>query len=105
MRRSEPLIDSMMCLRDRLRSFGPGPVGQNTFVKISRPSRRWPLSARPKTSSALVPAYASAVSNVVMPTSRAALTHASAASSSTWEPWVIQLPYAISLIIRPERPR
>jgi hypothetical protein len=80
------LIDSMMCLRDRLRSFGPGPVGQKTFVKISRPSRRSPFKARPSTSSARVPAYTSAVSKVVMPTSRAARTHASAASSSTWDP-------------------
>src|SRR3954463_6128589 len=105
MRRSEPLIDSMMCLRDRERSLGPGPVGQKTFVKISRPSRRSPLSARPRTSSARVPAYTSAVSNVVMPTSRAARTHANAASSSTWPPWVSQLPYAISEMVRPERPR
>src|SRR4051794_36235552 len=40
-----------------------------------------------------------------MPTSRAARTHASAASSSTWPPWVSQLPYAISEMFRPERPR
>src|SRR6476661_7360088 len=40
-----------------------------------------------------------------MPTSRAACTQASAASSSTWPPWVSQLPYAISEMFRPERPR
>src|SRR3954453_21180881 len=40
-----------------------------------------------------------------MPTSRAARTQASAASSSTWPPWVSQLPYAISEMFRPERPR
>src|SRR3712207_6369907 len=28
-----------------------------------------------------------------------------AASSSTWPPWVSQLPYAISEMVRPERPR
>src|SRR6476659_1515829 len=39
-----------------------------------------------------------------MPWSRAALTHAWAASSSTWPPWVSQLPYAISEMVRPERP-
>ena len=31
-----------------------------------------------------------------MPASSAAWTQAIAASSSTWQPWVIQLPYAIS---------
>ena len=41
---------------------------------------------------AFVLAYVSAVSNELMPTSRAAFTHAAAASFSTWEPWVIQLP-------------
>src|SRR3982751_4813951 len=40
-----------------------------------------------------------------MPASRAARTQANAASSSTWPPWVSQLPYAISLMFRPERPR
>src|SRR3954451_24620201 len=39
-----------------------------------------------------------------MPTSRAARTHAWAASSSTCPPWVSQLPYAISEMVRPERP-
>ena len=84
---------------------GPGPVGQKTLVKISSPSRRCPASARPRTASARVPAYTSAVSKVVMPRSRAARTQAVAASSSTWEPWVIQLPYEISLTSRPDRPR
>ena len=32
-----------MCLRDRPRSFGPGPVGQKTLVKISSDSRRTPV--------------------------------------------------------------
>ena len=81
-----------MCLRDSPRSFTPGPVGQNTLVKISTDSRRTPCRARPSTASALVPAYTSAVSKLVMPTSRAAATHALAASSSTCEPCVIQLP-------------
>src|SRR6476469_2458628 len=40
-----------------------------------------------------------------MPASRAARTQAVAASSSTWPPWVSQLPYAISEMFRPERPR
>src|SRR5215212_3673721 len=40
-----------------------------------------------------------------MPASRAARTQANAASSSTWPPWVSQLPYAISEMFRPERPR
>src|SRR3712207_5390983 len=39
-----------------------------------------------------------------MPTSRAARTQAWAASSSTWLPWVSQLPYEISEMFRPERP-
>ena len=103
-----------MCLRDRPRSLGPavtvssgpeGTAGQNTLVKISTPSRRTPLSARPSTASARVRAYTSAVSNVVIPASRAARTQATAASSSTWEPCVIQLPYEISLTSRPDRPR
>ena len=82
----------MMCLRDRPRSLTPGPVGQNTLVQISTDSRRTPCSARPSTSSATVPAYTSAVSNVLMPSSRAAATQARAASSATCEPWVIQFP-------------
>src|SRR4051812_25374271 len=40
-----------------------------------------------------------------MPLSSAARTHASACSSSTWLPCVIQLPYEISLTRRPLRPR
>src|SRR5579863_9076365 len=40
-----------------------------------------------------------------MPSSSAARTHATAASSSTWDPWVIQFPYAISLTFRPLLPR
>src|SRR3954452_2308290 len=47
----------------------------------------------------------SAVSNVVTPSSSAALTQEIAASFSTCEPWVIQLPYEISLTTRPLRPR
>ena len=47
----------MMCLRDRPRSFGPGPVGQKTLVQISSDSRRTPCRALPSTASALVPAY------------------------------------------------
>src|SRR3954471_16064042 len=39
-----------------------------------------------------------------MPLSRAARTQACAASSSTWLPCVSQLPYAISEMVRPERP-
>ena len=42
----------MMCLRDRPRSLGLGPVGQYTLVKISTDSRRTCLSARPSTDSA-----------------------------------------------------
>src|SRR3954453_2236745 len=94
-----------MCLRDKPTSLGPDCVGQNTLVKISRPSRRSPFSARPSTDSAFVRAYTSAVSNVVMPLSRAVRTHASACSSSTWLPWVSQLPYEISVTSRPLRPR
>src|SRR6476469_5631141 len=40
-----------------------------------------------------------------MPLSSAARTHASTCSSSTWLPWVSQLPYEISLTRRPLRPR
>src|SRR2546430_10069967 len=40
-----------------------------------------------------------------MPSSSAARTQAMAASFSTWEPWVIQLPYEISLTRRPLWPR
>src|SRR4051794_7989806 len=40
-----------------------------------------------------------------MPASSAARTQACAASSSTWLPCVSQLPYAISEMVRPERPR
>src|SRR5882757_10313503 len=40
-----------------------------------------------------------------MPASSAARTHATACSSSTWPPWVIQLPYEISLTVMPLRPR
>src|SRR3954447_2645952 len=40
-----------------------------------------------------------------MPLSRAARTHASACSSSTWLPCVSQLPYEISVTRRPLRPR
>src|SRR3954469_10896248 len=94
-----------MCLRDKPTSLGPEPVGQKTLVKISSPSRRSPLSARPSTDSAFVRAYTSAVSKVVIPLSRAARTHASACSSSTWLPWVSQLPYEISVTSRPLRPR
>src|SRR5260370_2725008 len=103
--RSEPATASMMCLRESPLSFGPFRVGQYTFVQISTDSRRTPASARPTTSSARVPAYTSAVSKVVIPSSSAVATHARAASSSTCEPWVIQFPYAISLIFRPDRPR
>ena len=83
----------MMCLRDRPRSLAPrGPVGQNTLVKISRLARRWPASASPSTLSARVFAYTSAVSNVVIPASSAARTHAAAVSFSTCDPWVSQFP-------------
>ena len=53
---SEPLMDSRMCLRERPRSLGPGPVGQYTLVKTSSalPALTW--SASPSTSSAPVPA-------------------------------------------------
>ncbi len=89
----EPLIDSMMCLRDSPESLGPlGPVGQYTLVKISSDSRRSPARASPSTDSATVFAYASAVSNVVMPASSAARTHRVAVSFSTCDPWVSQLP-------------
>src|SRR4051794_3418686 len=98
-------MERRMCLRESPTSLGPEPVGQNTLVKISSPSRRSPLSARPSTDSAFVRAYTSAVSKVVMPLSRAARTHASACSSSTWLPWVSQLPYEISVTSRPLRPR
>ena len=40
-----------------------------------------------------------------MPSSRAWRTHARAASSSTCEPWVSQLPYEMALIFRPLAPR
>jgi len=79
-------------LRDSPRSLRPGPVGKKTLVQISRPSRRTPFSAVPRTVSARVSAYTSAVSNVVIPMSRAARTQATAASCSTCEPWVSQLP-------------
>ena len=83
----------MMCLRDSPTSLCPlGPVGPNTLVKISSDSRRWPCSASPSTVSALVLAYTSAVSKVLMPASRAACTQAVACSFSSWEPWVSQLP-------------
>src|SRR4051812_23480213 len=96
----------MMCLRDSPWSLCiPGPVGQKTLVKISSPSRRSPWSARPSTDSARVLAYTSAVSKVVMPSSSARRTQARAASSSTWDPWVSQLPYAISETLRPLLPR
>jgi hypothetical protein len=67
-------------------------VGQYTFVKISRLCLRWPLRALPRTFSARVLAYTSAVSNDVMPASSAACTQATAASFSTCEPCVSQLP-------------
>ena len=50
-------------------------------------------------------AYTSAVSKVVIPSSSACRTHAIAASSSTWDPWVNQLPYAIAEILSPLLPR
>jgi len=82
-----------MCLRDRPWSFGPcGPVGQYTFVRISREARRWPFSASPSTVSAAVLAYTSAVSKVVIPASMAACTQRVAVSFSIWDPWVNQLP-------------
>ncbi len=74
-------------------------------MKISSPSRRSPFSAVPSTVSAAVFAYTSAVSKVVIPSSSACRTHAVAASSSTWDPWVNQLPYAISEIFSPLLPR
>src|SRR5680860_482683 len=40
-----------------------------------------------------------------MPASSAERTHATAVSFSTCEPWVSQLPYVISEILRPELPR
>src|SRR5690242_5961027 len=40
-----------------------------------------------------------------MPSSSARCTHASAASSSTCEPWVSQLPYEMAEIFRPLAPR
>jgi hypothetical protein len=73
-------MPSMMCLGDNPWSLRPEPVGKYTLVKISTLSRRTPRSARPSTSSARVSAYASAVSNDLMP----------ASSSSTWDPWVIR---------------
>ncbi len=90
---SDALIDSAMCLRDSPTSLWPrGPVGQYTFVKISSDSRRCPPSARPSTDSAAPLAYTSAVSKLVTPASRAARTQDAATSSSTWDPWVSQLP-------------
>ena len=84
---------SMMCLRESPESFVPaGPVGQYTLVRTSSDSRRSPFRAAPSTSSALPFAYASAVSKVLTPTSRAARTHWVATSFSTCEPWVSQLP-------------
>lgn len=76
----------MTCLRDSPRSFGPDPVGQYTLVASSWDSRRTPASARPSTDPARVPAYTSAVSNVVIPASSAARTQASACCSATWLP-------------------
>ena len=103
-RLSEAWQPSMMCLRDSPASLAPGPTGRHTFVHSSIELRRTPLSALPNTSSARPRAYRSAVSNVVMPASRAAVTHAAAASSSSWLPWVTQLPYATALTRRPDRP-
>ena len=83
----------MMCLRDSPTSLCCfGPVGPNTFVKISSDSRRSPFSASPSTVSAFVLAYTSAVSKVLIPQSRAARTQAFACSFSSCEPWVSQLP-------------
>ena len=45
------------------------------------------------------------MSKVVIPNSYAVLTHLIAASDSTCEPWVIQLPYEISEIYIPVLPR
>ena len=82
-----------MCLRDSPTSLCPfGPVGPNTFVKISIDWRRVPFSASPSTVSAPVFAYTSAVSNVEMPASSAACTLAIARSFSTWLAAVTQLP-------------
>src|SRR6478672_13246743 len=99
-------MDSMMCLRDRPRSLWPlGPVGPKTFVKISSDSRRSSFKAAPRTVSAAVLAYTSAVSKVLIPASSAARTHWVATSFSTCEPWVSQLPKVISEILKPLWPR
>jgi hypothetical protein len=50
-------------------------------------------------------AYASAVSNVVIPALSAASTHCAAMSFSTCDPWVSQLPYVISETLSPDLPR
>ncbi len=82
-----------MCFRESPTSLWPlGPVGPKTLVKISIEARRSSLSASPRTVSALVLAYTSAVSKVVIPASSAAFTHAVAVSFSTCDPWVSQLP-------------
>src|SRR5450830_942231 len=99
-------MDSMMCLRESPRSLWPlGPVGPKTLVKTSRDSRRSPLRASPKTVSAAVLAYTSAVSKVLIPASSAARTHWVATSFSTCDPWVSQLPKVISEILKPLWPR
>jgi hypothetical protein len=77
-----------MCLRDRPRSLGPGPTRAHTLVEISTDSRRTFFSAAPRIVSARVPPYMSAVSNVVMPASRAAPAISYAAPSVL----LIQLP-------------
>jgi hypothetical protein len=67
----------------------PSPARKPNFVAMTT-SDRCSLNARPRNSSERVPPYASAVSNNVMPASRAASTTASVPAWSTRMPKLLQ---------------
>ena len=81
---SEASIASMMCLRDRPRAFGPGPIGLKTLVATTTSCRlAYSFSARPRISSLAPTEYMSAVSKKLMPRSSASRMNGRDASSSS----------------------
>jgi hypothetical protein len=75
-----------MCFRDSPRSFGPSPIGQNTFVASTYDSRGYSRSTAPISSSAAPRSYTFAVSKKLMPRSYAFRIDWTAFSRSTYPP-------------------
>ncbi len=93
-----------MCLRESPRSFGPGPIGKNTFVATTTDRRSTSASQRPSTRSASPWPYTSAVSKKLTPASYALPRHAFDVFWSTVPPYVSHEPSPTELTRRPERP-